>query len=57
MTDFITALTGTNGISSSTLWGEVTAAAPFVILIFVFSFGYRVLRRSLKSGVKAKPNI
>lgn len=43
MSGFITALTG--GISSDTLWTEITKAAPFVITIFVVAVGYRILRR------------
>lgn len=57
MSDFITALTGTNGISATTMWSSVSAVAPFIIIIFTFSFGYRILKRVLKSGSKGKVNI
>lgn len=56
MSGMITALTGTDGITSSALWTEVTAAAPLIIGIFIFAFGYRVVRKVLKSGSKGKVN-
>lgn len=57
MAAFITALTGEGGITSSALWTEVGHAAPFIATIFIFAFGYRVLRKVLKGGVKGKVNI
>lgn len=56
MSGMITALTGEGGITSSALWTEVTAAAPLIIGIFIFAFGYRVVRKVLKSGSKGKVN-
>ena len=55
MTAFITALT--TGITSDTLWAEITKAAPFIIVMFVVAVGYRVLRKVIKSGSKLKANI
>lgn len=57
MTAFITALTGADGISASTLWADVASMVPFIVIIFGFAFGYRLLRRALKSGSKGKVNI
>lgn len=57
MSSFISALTGTDGISSTTMWADVTAAVPFIVLIFTFAFGYRVLRKLLKGGSKGKVSI
>lgn len=57
MSSFISALTGTDGISSTTMWADVTAAVPFIVLIFTFAFGYRVLRKLLKGGSKGKVTI
>lgn len=54
MGSFITALTGENGISASTLWSQLTNAAPFIIIIFIFAFGYRIIKKALKSGSKGK---
>lgn len=55
MNGFITALT--TGITSDTLWAEITKAAPFVIMIFVVAVGYRVLRRVINKGSKLKAGI
>lgn len=55
MADFITQLT--TGITSDTLWTEITKAAPFIITIFVVAVGYRILRKVLKGGSKLKVNL
>ncbi len=54
MGGFVTALTGTNGITSTALWTEVTAAAPLIIAIFIFAFGLYIVRKVLKGGSKGK---
>lgn len=55
MGGFITSLT--TGITSDTLWGEITKAAPFVISIFVVAVGYRILRKVISKGSKLKAGI
>lgn len=55
MAAFISALT--TGITSDTIWAEITKAAPFVITIFVIAIGYRVLKKLLKGGSKLKVNV
>lgn len=55
MSGFISALT--TGITSDILWGEITKAAPFVIVVFVVAVGYRVLRRVINKGSKLKAGI
>lgn len=55
MGGFITALN--SGITSDTLWTEITKAAPFVITIFVVAVGYRILRRVINKGSKLKAGI
>lgn len=55
MSGFITALN--TGITSDTLWTEITKAAPFVITIFVVAVGYYILRRVIKRGSKLKAGI
>lgn len=55
MSGFITALT--TGITSDTLWTEITKAAPFVIAMFVVAVGYRILRRVIGKGSKLKAGI
>lgn len=49
---FITQLT--SGITSDTIWTEITKAAPFIIVIFVVSVGYRILKKVLQGGSKLK---
>lgn len=55
MSGFITALQ--TGITSDTLWAEITKAAPFVIVVFVVAVGYRILRRVINKGSKLKAGI
>lgn len=57
MSGMVSALTGTNGITSSTLWTEAANAAPLIIGIFVFAFGYRIVKKVLKGGYKGKVNV
>lgn len=55
MSGFITALN--TGITSDTLWAEITKAAPFVITVFVVAVGYRILKRVISKGSKLKAGI
>lgn len=55
MGGFITALN--TGVSSDTLWTEITKAAPFVITVFIVAVGYRILRRVINKGSKLKAGI
>lgn len=58
MSSIVTALTATEtGISSAKLWTEVSGAVPFIAIIFMFAFGYRVLRHVLVAGSKGKVNL
>lgn len=57
MSTLVTALTGTNGITSATLWGEVAAAAPLMITLFIFAFGFRVVKKLYNNGSKGKAKI
>lgn len=57
MQGFISALTDTNGITSATLWGEITAAAGFIAAVVLFAFGYRIIRRLLNGASKGKAKI
>ena len=57
MSGFITALTGTGGISSSTFWDEITAAAPLIVILIGVSFGYHVLKKVIKGASRAKARI
>nr|AXH73719.1 MAG: coat protein [uncultured bacterium] len=55
MGGFISALT--TGITTDTMWAEITKAAPFVIAMFIVAVGYRVLRRVINKGSKLKAGI
>lgn len=54
MSSFVTALTGEGGISSATLWADVTAAAPLIIIVIGFAFGYYIVRKVVKGAAKGK---
>ena len=54
MSAFITALTGENGITSASLWGDVTAAAPLIVIVVGFAFGYYIVRKVVKGASKGK---
>lgn len=47
----------TTGITSNTLWAEITKVAPFVVTIFVVAVGYFILRRVIKKGSRLKAGI
>lgn len=57
MSGFITALTGTNGISESTFWSEITSAVPVIVIFFSVAVGYYLLRKLIKKGSKLKVGI
>lgn len=58
MQAFVTALTGEGGISSTTLWQDVTYTVPFLVIIVGFAFGYHIIRKQLKSaGNRGKVNM
>lgn len=56
MTAFITALTGTDGITSANLWAAITPAATVVGIVVLFALSYRVLRKLVKGVSKGKAN-
>lgn len=57
MSSLVTALTASGAITSDTLWGEVAKAAPLMITLFVFAFGYRIVRKLYGGGAKGKAKI
>lgn len=54
MAAFITALTGTDGISATALWGAVSPIAPFIVIMVLFALGYYIVRKSVKGAAKGK---
>lgn len=57
MAGFITALTGTDGITSANLWAQITPAAGFLGAMVIFAFGYRVIRRLIAKASKGKAGV
>lgn len=49
--------TGTGAITSANLWNEATQAAPLILALVVFAFGYRIVRKLVKGAPKGKANI
>lgn len=45
------------GITSANLWTEATNFAPVIVVLFIFAFGYRILRRLLSGGKNGKVKI
>lgn len=56
MAGFITALTGTDGVTSANLWSQITPAAATLAAVVIFAFGYRVARKIVKGVSKGKAN-
>ena len=56
MSGFVTALTGEGGLSSASLWSDVTSAAPLLLVVIGFSFGYLVVRKII-TGVANKGKV
>lgn len=54
MQGFVTAMTGTDGLTSTNLWTEATYAVPLIVAIAVFAFGYNIIRRVAKGASKGK---
>lgn len=57
MSGFLTALTGTNGITSDNMWAQITPAAETIGKIVIFAFGYYVLRKLIKGASRGKAKI
>lgn len=57
MDAFVTALTGTNGITAANLWAAVTAVASIIVIGVLFAFAYRMVKKVLKGISKGKANM
>lgn len=57
MAGFITALTGTDGITSANLWAQITPAAGFIAAMVIFAFGLYIIRKLVKGAGKGKAKI
>ena len=54
MSDFITALTGTNGITANSLWSVLTNLVPYLVIIIPVALGFYFVRKLIKGTAKAK---
>lgn len=54
MQSFVTALTGTNGISADALWGAVTACSGLIVIAVLFAFGYKMVKKVLRGISQGK---
>ena len=51
---FITALTGSDGITAANLWAAVTAVAGIIVIGVLFAFAYRMVKKVVKGISKGK---
>lgn len=57
MAGFITALTGTDGVTSANLWAQITPAASFIASVVIFAFGLYIIRKLIKGASKGRARI
>lgn len=54
MSEFITAITGTNGLTASTMWSEVSNLVPLIVGVSTFALGFYLVRKLIKGFGKGK---
>ena len=54
MSSFITALTGSGGITADSLWGVLTNLVPYLVIIIPVALGFYFVRKLIKGTAKAK---
>lgn len=54
MSTVITALTGSNGLTSDAMWTEVGNAVPLIVGVTIFSLGFYIVRKLIKGVGKGK---
>lgn len=54
MSSFITALTGTNGLTGDAMWGEVSNLVPLIVGIATFALGFYLVKKLIKGFGKGK---
>lgn len=54
MSDFVTALTGTNGLTGEALWGTVSSLIPVIVGVATFALGFYLVRKLVKGMSKGK---
>lgn len=54
MSAFITSLQ--TGLGADELWTAVGSVAPYIVVVALFAFGYRLIRKVTKGASKGKIN-
>lgn len=54
MTDFVTALTGTNGITAADIWGAITPTAALLVILIPIKIGYNMLSGTVNNFTRVK---
>ena len=54
MDSFITALTGSDGITANSLWGVLSSLVPYLKIIIPVALGFFLIRKLIKGTSKAK---
>lgn len=54
MGGFISALTGTNGITANSLWNVLTELVPYLVIIVPVALGFYFVRKLIKGTSRAK---
>lgn len=54
MSGFISALTGTNGVTANSLWAVLTDLVPYLVIIIPVALGFYFVRKLIKGTAKAK---
>lgn len=57
MSSFVTAITGADGLTSATMWNEVSNAVPLIVGVATFSLGFYIVRKLIKGFGKGKVRI
>lgn len=54
MSDFVSTLTGTNGLTAGTIWGSMTDLVPLIVLGVTVGLGIYLFRKVAKGLSKGK---
>lgn len=57
MTQFITALTGENGITGATFFEPLTSMVPWLLVIIPAALGLYFIRKAIKGAAKGKVRV
>ena len=54
LTDFVTALTGTNGITAADIWSAITPTAVLLVILIPIKVGYNMLSGTVNNFTRPK---